>query len=289
MGDVSAMSQALKVACVQVSPGEDMDANLAAATDFVARAAADGARLVALPEHVAFLHASGRAMREAAYPETDHPALATFRETAARCGVHLLVGSLTIRLDERLANRSFLIDDHGAVRARYDKIHMFDAVLPTGREIRESRAFRPGSSARLADTPWGPLGLTICYDVRFPQLYRALAAAGAQILTIPAAFTAETGAAHWHTLVRARAIETGAFVLAPATCGTHAGGNTTYGHSLIVDPWGEVCAEGGDTPQVVAATLDLAAVAQARTRLPTLGHDRPFQVEGEPSDQPPRR
>jgi predicted amidohydrolase len=211
--------------------------------------------------------------------EAEHPGLAQLRDLAGELGCWLLIGSLVIRLsDERLANRSFLIDPAGQVAARYDKIHMFDVEVPDGQSYRESKAYQPGGTAVLADLPWGRLGLTVCYDLRFPQLYRALAQAGAEVLTVPSAFTRLTGRAHWHVLLRARAIETGAFVLAPAQCGETSQGRQTYGHSLIVAPWGEVLAEAGEDPGVILAEIDPARVAEARRMIPALGHDRAFDA-----------
>jgi predicted amidohydrolase len=205
------------------------------------------------------------------------------RDEAARLGVWLLIGSLALKTDDpdgRFANRSFLIDDSGSVRARYDKIHMFDVDVSPEETYRESDGFRPGTRAAIAETPWGKLGLTICYDIRFPHLYRRLAQAGADILTVPAAFSHVTGAAHWESLLRARAIETGCFVLAPAQTGTHKASTgksrRTHGHSLAVAPWGEVLADGGTAPGIVMVDLDLSEVAQARKRVPSLRHDREF-------------
>jgi deaminated glutathione amidase len=211
--------------------------------------------------------------------------LAALREVAQETGVWLLIGSLAIDLsrergtaegERRLANRSYLVDPGGGVVARYDKIHMFDVDLAGGESYRESNAFRPGGRAVLAETPWGVLGMTVCYDLRFPHLYRALAQAGADFLAIPSAFTVPTGKAHWHVLMRARAIENGCFVFAPAQWGEHAEGRRTYGHSLIVDPWGEVLADAGEGVGIVSARIDLAAIAKARRMVPSLQHDRPF-------------
>ena len=211
--------------------------------------------------------------------------LAALREVAQETGVWLLIGSLAVDLsrepgtaegERRLANRSYLVDPGGAVVARYDKIHMFDVDLAGGESYRESNAFRPGGRAVLAETPWGVLGMTVCYDLRFPHLYRALAQAGADFLAIPSAFTVPTGKAHWHVLLRARAIENGCFVFAPAQWGEHAEGRRTYGHSLIVDPWGEVLADAGEGVGIVTARIDLAAIAKARRMVPSLQHDRPF-------------
>jgi predicted amidohydrolase len=190
----------------------------------------------------------------------------------------LLVGSLTLKLEgeDMLVNRSFLLNADGAVVAHYDKIHMFDVTLPSGKTIRESSAYRPGARGVLAATPWGTLGMSICYDLRFPQLYRALARAGAIFLAVPSSFQRETGTAHWHALLRARAIENLSYVFAPAMCGEHPGNRTTYGHSLIIDPWGKVVAELGDEPGCIIAEIDPAEVARARGMLPSLTHDRDF-------------
>jgi len=266
-----------RAACVQTSATDDMGANLAALREGVLRAREAGADFITTPENAAMM-AVGRAVREKAAPEESHPALAAFRDWARETGAWLLAGSLHVRLadDERLANRSYLVGPDGAVEQSYDKVHMFDVDLPNGESYRESRNFRPGGRAAVADLPWCRLGMTICYDLRFPQLYRALGKAGAEVLTIPSAFTRPTGQAHWHVLMRARAIETGCFVVAAAQCGEHSGGRKTYGHSLIVAPWGEVLAEADEKPAVIVAELDLARVAEARGRVPSLGHDRDF-------------
>ncbi len=265
-----------RLACVQVSAGNDMAANIAA-TEKLVRAAAREADLVALPECVVMLEPNRKLAIEKAAPEIAHPALAAFRAMARDTGKWTLVGSLTVRLDgDQLANRSFLLDAAGNIVARYDKIHMFDVQLPGGESYRESATYRPGAAAQVVATPFGVLGMTVCYDVRFPQLYRTLAHAGAELISVPSAFTVPTGRAHWHVLLRARAIETGCYVFAPAQCGTHAGERKTYGHSLIVDPWGAVIAEAGEAPDVITADIDLAKVAEARRAVPSLSHDRPF-------------
>jgi predicted amidohydrolase len=205
--------------------------------------------------------------------------LATFRELARRLGVTIHAGSLAIKVSpDKAANRSFLIDATGEVVARYDKIHMFDVDLGNGESYRESRTYRPGEIAVLADLPWGRLGLTVCYDLRFPALYRALAEAGATMLAIPSAFTKQTGEAHWNLLMRSRAIENTCFVFAAAQGGKHENGRETFGHSLIVDPWGRVLAEGGTEPGVVMAEIDPAALADARARMPSLQHGRRFEI-----------
>jgi deaminated glutathione amidase len=212
-------------------------------------------------------------------PEESDASLAMFRELARKLGIHLHLGSLAIKVSsDKAANRSFLIDPRGEIVARYDKIHMFDVDLAGGESYRESRNYRPGESAVLHDLPWGRLGLTICYDLRFPALYRALAEAGAIFLTVPSAFTRQTGEAHWHVLNRARAIENGSFVFAAAQGGKHENGRETYGHSLVVDPWGRVIAEGGVEPGVVLAEIDPAEVAAARGRVPSLQHGRRFEI-----------
>ena len=196
-------------------------------------------------------------------------------------GIWLSVGSLAIKVAaDKVANRSFLMGPDGRIHARYDKIHMFDVELPNGETYEESRNYRPGGEAVVADTPFGRLGLTICYDLRFPHLYRALAKAGASYLTVPSAFTQVTGEAHWHVLLRARAIETGCFVFAAAQSGTHENGRKTFGHSLIVGPWGEVLADGGTQTGVVTADIDPARVSEARGRIPALQHDRDFGLPG---------
>jgi predicted amidohydrolase len=268
-----------RLACVQVNAGDDMAANIATAEGFARDAAKAGATLIGFPENVAFMAPDGKGVRAAARPEDTHPALARFRELARELDVWLLIGSLGIAggNDDRIANRSFVIDASGTVIATYDKIHMFDVQLPGGESYRESETFRPGDRAALVTTPFGRLGLTICYDLRFPYLYRALAKAGAELIAVPAAFTRTTGIAHWHTLLRARAIETGAYVFAPAQCGTHPRRRQTYGHALIVDPWGEVIADGGDEPGFITADIDLAMVARVRAQIPSLAHDRDFK------------
>jgi predicted amidohydrolase len=255
-----------------------MDANLRAVGDLARRARNEGAEFITTPENVAMMITGSANLRAKAAPEASHPALAAFRELARETGAWLLAGSLHVKLEDedRLANRSYLLNPEGEVAAKYDKIHMFDVDLPSGESYRESKNFRPGGEAVLAELPWCRLGMTVCYDLRFPQLYRALAKAGADVLTIPSAFTRPTGRAHWHALMRARAIETGCYVLAAAQCGEHAGGRKTYGHSLIVAPWGEIVAEAGEEPGVVVAELNLAKVAEARGQVPSLGHDREF-------------
>ncbi len=267
------------VGCVQVNPGEDKALNLSRLIEGVASAKAQGAALVALPEYATFLHASGSAMRANAQDEETHPSLPRLQKLACEQGVWLLVGSLAIKgPEDRMVNRSYLLSSSGAVVSTYDKIHMFDATLKNGRTIRESSAYAPGDRAVVTETPWAKIGMSVCYDVRFPPLYRALAQAGAELIAIPAAFTRQTGLLHWKALLQARAIENGAFVIAPATCGDHPGGHQTFGHAMIIDPNGQILAEAGDTPQVICATIDPAQVADTRSRVPSLTHDRPFEL-----------
>jgi len=264
-------------ACVQITSGPDPAANLAAASVLVREARSAGASLIATPEVSNVMGLRRREVAALARPEAEDPSVAGYRALAAETGAWLLAGSLVLRgAGDKLVNRSLLIDPEGGIAARYDKIHMFDVEIPDGQSYRESKAYEAGAAAVTADLPWGRLGLTVCYDLRFPDLYRALARAGAAFLTVPSAFTKFTGAAHWHVLLRARAIETGCFVFAPAQCGAHDGGRETYGHSLIVAPWGEVLADGGEAPGVSLAEIDPAAVAKARAMIPALDHDRPF-------------
>jgi predicted amidohydrolase len=268
-----------RLACVQVNAGDNMDANMTAAENIARAAANDGARLIAFPENVAFMAPDGIGVRKAAKDEDNHAALARFRALAGELDAWLVVGSLGISgADDqgRVSNRSFVIDPTGVVKARYDKIHMFDVKLADGESYSESSTFAPGSQAVNVATPLGRIGLSICYDVRFPYLYRALAKAGSELIAVPSAFTRTTGTAHWHTLLRARAIETGSYIFAPAQCGTHPRGRQTFGHALIVNPWGEVIADGGEQPGYVSAYIDLEMVARVRAQLPSLSHDRGF-------------
>ncbi len=262
---------------MQLTSGHDPAASVAAAAVLIRRARAAGADLIVTPEVTNMMGLRRQSTLDRARPEAEDPSVAAFRDLAAETGAWLLIGSMVLRASaEKLANRSLLIDPAGTIAARYDKIHMFDVEIPDGQSYRESKAYEAGAAAVTADLPWGRLGLTVCYDLRFPDLYRALARAGAAFLTVPSAFTKYTGAAHWHVLLRARAIETGCFVFAPAQCGVHDGGRETYGHSLIVAPWGEVLADGGEAPGVTLAEIDPAEVAKARAMIPALDHDRPF-------------
>jgi predicted amidohydrolase len=267
----------IKVACIQMRSGEDVGQNILTASDLVRAAHKDGARFIATPENTTLMAADAGAKLEKSFAEKDDPAVLAFAALAKELGIWLLAGSLAIKVDAgKTANRSYLFGPDGCVEARYDKIHLFDVDLPSGESYRESKTVAPGAEAVIVSLPWARLGLSVCYDVRFPQLYRTLAKAGAEILTVPSAFTETTGKAHWHVLLRSRAIENGCFVIAPAQGGKHANGRKTYGHSLIVGPWGDILAEGGIDPCVVAADLDLQEIALARSRLPALHHDRPF-------------
>ena len=267
------MTGAFRLACVQVNAGNEIAPNVAAASALVREAADRGADVISLPECVALIEPDRAALRRKISVEAEHPALAAFRDLARDTGRWLHVGSLPVLAgDGRIANRTFLLDPKGAVAAKYDKIHMFDVDLANGESYRESDTYRPGEAAVVADTPFGYFGLTICYDVRFPRLYRDLAEAGAEFIGVPSAFTRTTGRAHWHVLLRARAIETGCWIFAAAQCGDHAAGRQTYGHSLIVDPWGAVVAEAGEEPGVILAEIDPARVASARRSVPSLAN-----------------
>jgi deaminated glutathione amidase len=273
----------MRIGLVQLTVTDDPAANLPETVALVRAAVVGGAGFVLTPECTNALSSSRTHQRAVFHREADDPTLAALRAEAKAAGIWLLIGSLGLLTDDpdgRYANRSFLIGPDGEIAARYDKIHMFDVNVSETEIYRESAGYRPGAQAVVADTPFGKLGLTICYDVRFPYLYRALAKAGAQILTVPAAFNHLTGAAHWEILLRARAIETGCFVVAPAQTGFHpetqGKGRKTYGHSLVVAPWGQVLADAGTKVGVTFADLDLAEVTRARARVPSLTHDRPF-------------
>jgi len=275
------MDERLEVALIQTRTPATASAGLAHVEPLIREAAAGGAQLVLTPEGTNFLE-QRRGLRDAALSTEDaDAAVLGLRALASELGVWLLIGSAIVRSeapgDTRAANRSLLIDPTGAITARYDKLHVFDVDLANGETYRESASVRPGVGATVAETPWGGLGLSICYDVRFPHLYRALAKSGAAMIAAPAAFTRPTGEAHWETLLRARAIETGAFVLAPAQGGAHEDGRQTWGRSLIIGPWGEVIARADhDEPGVLHARLDLSAVDRARAAIPALRHDRDF-------------
>ncbi|MEO1454288.1 MAG: carbon-nitrogen hydrolase family protein [Pseudomonadota bacterium] len=274
----------MRAGLVQLTSSDDPAENLAMTADYVREAAAGGATFVLTPEVTNCVSTSKTHQQSVLHPEETDPTLAGLRGVAAETGVWLLIGSLALKTDDpdgRFANRSFLISPDGGVAARYDKIHMFDVDVSAEETYRESDGFRPGATAVCVDLDQTRIGLAICYDVRFPHLFRALTKAGAQILTVPAAFSHVTGAAHWEPLLRARAIENGAFVLAPAQCGQHVtsrgASRRTHGHSLAVAPWGEVLADGGTDPGVTLVDLPLGAVDDSRRRVPSLSHDRPFE------------
>ena len=274
-------------ACVQLQCGRSIDANLETVTVLVREAAARGADYVQTPEQTGLLEANRNRLFDQIGTEEEDRMLPVLRDLARELGIYLHIGSLAIRIaEDRAANRAFVIGPDGAIRARYDKIHMFDVDLPGGESYRESATYTPGTRAEVVDLPWTRLGITICYDIRFAYLYRRLAHAGARVLTAPAAFTKVTGEAHWHLLQRTRAVETGCFVISAAQGGTHENGRETYGHSLIVAPWGEVLAEAGTEPEVILAEIDLARVEEARARIPALDHDR--AIDG-PAETPERR
>ena len=273
------MTAPFLAACVTLRAGREVAANVEAAIALIREAAAGGAQIVFTPENTLLMELDRARLFAAIAPEAETAAVTGFGALARELGILLSIGSMAIRVGEgEVANRSFLYRPDGMIAARYDKIHMFDVALPNGETYRESASYRPGSDAVLAATAFGPMGLTICYDLRFPALYRALAQAGALYVTVPSAFTQVTGAAHWHVLLRARAIETWCFVFAAAQAGRHENGRETFGHSLIVDPWGEVLADGGKEPGVVFAAVDPARCHEARARIPALSHDRAFAV-----------
>ncbi|HXQ84821.1 MAG TPA: carbon-nitrogen hydrolase family protein [Xanthobacteraceae bacterium] len=282
----SAKTSAFKVGLIQMRSGLDPQANLATALASIDQAKRAGADYVQTPEMTNILALKRDQLFANIVADEQDPTLATLREVARKLAIYIHIGSLAIKASpEKAVNRSFLIDRKGDVVARYDKIHMFDVDLAGGESYRESNNYRAGELAVIADLPWGRLGLTVCYDLRFPALYRALAEAGASFLAIPSAFTRQTGEAHWHVLLRARAIENGCFVFAAAQGGRHENGRETFGHSLVVDPWGRVLAEGGTEPGLVMAEIDPAEVAAARARVPSLHHGRRFELV-EPMAEP---
>ena len=274
-------TKGFRVGLVQMCTGRDVEKNLADAGGLIREAAAQGAQYVQTPEITTLMEMERARLFAAIRPEEGNPAVAQFSALARELAIWLHIGSMAVLLGNgKIANRSLLFAPGGQIEARFDKIHMFDVELPGGETYRESKNYQAGDSAVLADLPWGTLGLTVCYDLRFPHLYRSLAQAGADFLAIPSAFTRKTGEAHWHTLLRARAIENGCFVLAAAQAGDHESGRATYGHSLVVSPWGEFLAEGdGIHPMVIVADVKSGDVAEARKRIPSLQHDRPFQVQ----------
>ena len=286
MTSATGKSSTFRIGLIQMRSTCTPQANADAAVKLIRDAKAGGADYVQTPEMTNIVENNRERMMAALAEEESDATLAALRELARDLAIHVHIGSLAVKASpDKAANRSFLIDPSGDIVARYDKIHMFDVDLANGESYRESRNFRSGDVAVVTDLPWGRLGLTICYDLRFPALYRALAEAGSIFLSIPAAFTRQTGEAHWHVLMRARAIENGSFVFAAAQGGTHEAGRETYGHSVVVDPWGRVIAEGATEPGVVFAEIDPAAVAAARAKIPSLQHGRRFEVV-EPMAEP---
>lgn len=279
-----------RAALVQLRSGRNIDANLEKAEALIRHAAKGGANYIQTPENTAIMELDPERLLAEIQPEQVSVPLRRLGRLAAELGIFLHVGSLAIKLSEReVANRSYLLGPEGNVLATYDKLHMFDVDLPNGETYRESRYYRPGAKAVLAELPFARLGLTICYDLRFAALYRALGMAGANVIAVPSAFTRQTGEAHWCVLLRARAIETGSFVLAAAQGGLHENGRTTYGHSMVVSPWGEVLAEAGEEPCVLFAEIDLKQSAEARTRIPSLKHGRDFDMETREAEAAKRR
>jgi predicted amidohydrolase len=269
-----------KAALIQTCTSRDVDRNLAEIGAMIRDAAGAGAEYVQTPEVTTVLETDSKRMPDVIGPEDGNPALSHYSKLASELGIWLHIGSMAVSTDEpRYANRSFLFAPNGRLAAKYDKIHMFDVEIGEGQTYRESKRYAPGKSGVVVDLPWTKLGLTICYDMRFPALYRALAKAGAEIIAVPSSFTVPTGKAHWHTLLRARAIESQCFILAAAQAGDHECGRQTYGHSIIVSPWGEVLAEAdGSTTGYIIAEIDLADVTKARGRVPSLDNDRPFDI-----------
>ncbi len=275
-----------RAACIQLRCGEDVAENLRCASELIREARGAGAGLIATPENTSFMAADAGAKLQISRVESEDASLKALCTLAEELGIWLIIGSLAIKVTEsKTANRSYLIGSNGRIAARYDKIHLFDVNLPNGESYRESNTVAPGGQAVIADLPWGRIGLSVCYDLRFPQLYRNLARAGAGMISIPSAFTETTGKAHWHVLLRARAIENACFVIAPAQGGKHANGRSTYGHSLIVGPWGDILAEAGTEPGFIAADIDPDQVQAIRARVPSLQHDHAFS----PADETPQK
>lgn len=268
----------MQIACIQMTSAQDPADNLPVIEARLRKAAAAGARLIALPETCVFMERGKKAMQARLTAQKDNPDLKQIAALTAELGVHVLIGSMVLASDDsdKAVNRSLLLAPDGTVAAQYDKIHMFDVTLTSGETHAESASYQPGATLCVADLEDAKLGLSICYDVRFPTLYRRLAEAGADIISVPSAFTRPTGMAHWHILLRARAIETGSFIIAPAQVGAHENGRETYGHSLIIDPWGHILAEAGDADDMIFADIDVSLVEKARAQIPALTHGRAF-------------
>ena len=271
------MSKKFIAACIQLNSKRDLEDDIPIIVNFIGEAIKKRATFITLPECTGMMEPEGKLILKKAPFEKDHPILSIIAEMTVSAGVWVLIGSLAIKLpNNKIANRSYLFNNKGRVVATYDKIHMFDVNLNDGQSYRESKIYRPGKKAVLANLPWGKLGLTICYDLRFPYLYRTLAQAGAHFITVPSAFTKVSGTAHWNVLQRARAIETGCFIISAAQCGTHAKGRQTYGNSLIVNPWGTVLADGGKNPGVITSEINPTEVKEARRKIPAIRTDKKF-------------
>ncbi|MGO9173957.1 MAG: carbon-nitrogen hydrolase family protein [Rhodomicrobium sp.] len=275
-----------RIGLVQMRTGKDVQENLAQADAFIREAAGRGAQYIQTPENTLVMEADAPRLLEKIYPEEKTEGVPHFSRLARELGIWLHIGSLAVKVGNgRAANRAFLFAPDGNAVCRYDKIHMFDVDLPSGETYRESATFMPGARAFVALLPWGGLGIATCYDIRFPEQYQALARAGAKFLTAPSAFTKVTGEAHWHILLRARAIENGCFMFAAAQGGRHANGRTTFGHSLVISPWGEILAEAGTEPGVIVTAIDAGEVDRVRARIPALSHTREFKVDVVPLPQ----
>ena len=267
------------VACIQLRTGNDVAENIKTVTGFIREAASKGADYIITPETSHLMEMNSKRLFASTAHESEEPAIQLFADLAAELKIWLHIGSLAIKLsDTKVANRAYVFTPEGKIAATYDKLHMFDVDLSGGESYRESKNYQPGDHAVTVDMPWGRVGLTICYDLRFPQLYRTMAQNGAGYLTVPAAFTKNTGKDHWHILLQARAIENGCFVFAPSQGGTHENGRETYGHSLIISPWGDILAEAGEDPAIIMAKIDPALIVEARTRIAALQHDRQFDL-----------
>jgi predicted amidohydrolase len=274
------MATTFRAACIQNTATRDIAANIAWVCERIGEAGSAGADFITLTETVGLIEPVNAQIADACYSESEDAGLLAFRQQARALEVTILVGSQLIKTaDQKIVNRSFLLDTRGEIVARYDKLHLFDIELSNGEFYRESDVITAGDRAVLTTTPWGKLGMSVCYDLRFAALYRELAQNGAQFITIPAAFTLTTGKAHWHTLIRARAIETACYIIAPNQCGHHVDKRRSWGHSLIVNPWGEILADGGAEPGIIYADIDLSEVDKARSMIPALKHDRPFTLE----------
>ena len=275
----------LKISCIQNCATDDLEHNIRDAIDLVRSARTAGAQFICLAEFFSFLDLNEQGLNVAPHQESDHPALKAFQSLSKELEAWILLGSIAVfDAEGKKRNRSIILDPNGEVVVRYDKIHMFDVNLANGEIYRESDVFNPGNQAVVATTAWGNIGLSVCYDLRFPHLYRSLAHSGAQILTVPAAFTRTTGQAHWHVMLRSRAIETGCFVVAPCQYGDHDKAKT-YGHSLIIDPWGRVLADGGEQRGYIISEIDLDEVQTARQMIPALEHDRSYNMSAQAEPQ----